>query len=335
MIRYLITALVLAGCAEPCPFDSDRSIDLAEHLCGWTDHQDNPLIEPPTGQFLIGDPTVVAPSRAPDGKWHLFANSLFGIHHHVSDDGAKWERKGAPLFGAMAFRAFVFKEGQTFHLFFEKIVAGASSLMVSTSADLYSWATPTEVLKPALAWEKEGTATVSNPFVIKRDGQYWLYYSAGGVWLAAAGVFEPKYIGLARAKKLTGPYTREAAPLIRPDAKDPLRNKGAGSIKLLDRPLGGRLVALSNGIYTDADGKGRSAIMVLQSDDGLNWQKVCPGAGAVISPASSGWKRALVYGFDTEFVGDQLWAWYNARDGWAPATERIGLSMCDLGCGGP
>ena len=336
-ITTLILALTLAaaGCAQPCPFDDDPALDLSETLCSWEDHADNPLVEPPTGQFLIGDPTVVPPARAPDGRWHMFANSLFGVHHLTSSDGTKWTRTGAALFGAMAFRAFVIKEGATFYLFFEKIVAGESSIKVSTSDDLYIWSVGVEVLKPDLPWEKEGTATVSNPYVFKKDGDFWLYHSAGGVWLADAGVFEPKYIGLAQAKKITGPYVKEGKPLISPDKADPLRNLGAGSIKLMDHKMGGRYVALSNGIYADAKGKTRSAIMVLQSEDARAWKKVCPGSGAVISPTDSGWKAALVYGFDTEVVGDELRAYYNARDGWAPAVERIGLSTCDLGCEAP
>ncbi len=56
---------------------------LAERLCqGWADHPDSPLIEAPGAQFLIGDPTVLLPEESPDGLWHLFANSLDGIHHH-------------------------------------------------------------------------------------------------------------------------------------------------------------------------------------------------------------------------------------------------------------
>ena len=339
MIRAGLLILILSaglwGCARPCPFDDDPAMDLAETLCSWEDHPDNPLVEPPTGQFLIGDPTVIPPTRSPDRRWHMFANSLFGIYHHISDDGVKWQRAGAALFGAMAFRAFVIKEGATFYMFFEKIVAGESSIIMSTSDDLYIWAAGVEVLKPDLAWEKEGTATVSNPYVFNKDGEFWLYHSAGGVWLADAGVFEPKYIGLARAKKITGPYVKTGKPLISPDKSDPLRNLGAGSIKLLDHKMGGRFVALSNGIYADSKGKTRSAIMVLQSEDARAWEKVCPGSGAVISPTDSGWKAALVYGFDTEVEGEQLRAYYNARDGWAPAVERIGLSTCDLGCEAP
>jgi len=332
----LLTAALLAlGCAEPCPFDDDPDLDLAETLCAWEDHPDNPLLEPPSGEHLIGDPTVVPPARSPDGKWHLFANTLFGIHHHTSSDGVKWTRTGKALFGVMAFRAFIIKEGGTYYMFFEKIVGGSSSIKVADSKDLFSWSNPVEVLKPDLAWEKEGTATVSNPYVFKKDGEFWLYHSAGGTWLADAGVFEPKYIGLARAKKITGPYVKEGKPLISPDKKDPLRNLGAGSIKLLDHKMGGRYVALSNGIYADAQKKTRSAIMVLQSDDARVWTKVCPGSGAVISPTDSGWKAALVYAFDTEVVGTRLRAYYNARDGWAPATERIGMSSCNLGCEAP
>lgn len=303
--------------------------DLSELLCSWTDHPQNPLIEPPPDETLIADPTVALPSEAPDGRWHLFANSVLGIHHHVSDDGIVWERLTPPLFGPGAFRPYLYMEGGTYFLFFEQFFGLQSSkILASTSTDLNVWSEPVTVLIPELPWEMESQSTVGNPFLVARDGGYWLYYSASGVKQPDTMFAEPKYIGVARGESPLGPFTKEPEPIIAPSPDDPYRNQNSGSLKLLDERPKGEWVALNNGIYTDSEGKSRSAIRVLRSADGLSWTDVCPGP--IIMPEGDGWKSAFVYAFDTVRVGGTLRLYYNARDGWAVGTERIGLATAEV-----
>ena len=106
------------------------------------------------------------------------------------------------------------------------------------------------------------------------------------------------------------------------------RNLGAGSLKLLDDELDGQRIALENGIHLDAEGHSRSAIAVLASPDGLQWHEVCPGP--VIVPGGDGWKKALVYAFDTARDGNRVRLYFNARDGWQGGVERIGLAELEL-----
>ncbi|MFZ5631056.1 MAG: hypothetical protein ACOY5B_18115 [Spirochaetota bacterium] len=47
----------------------------------WRPLSDQPLIEPPGFSPIIADPTFVPPDASPHGLWHLFAHSVFGIHH--------------------------------------------------------------------------------------------------------------------------------------------------------------------------------------------------------------------------------------------------------------
>lgn len=317
--------------ALSCWYAEDSKADLASLLCSWKLHPSNPLIQPPSGEWLIGDPSVVSPQEAPDGRWHLFANSLLGIHHHTSADGISWKRHTPSLFGTGAFRAFLIREGAAYYLFFEKFVGFSdSTIQVSTSKDLERWSTPLVVLKPELSWEKELTRTVGNPYVMKREGNYWLYYSASSVRLDDAGFNEPRHIGLARATTITGPYVKEPQPIISPSKDEPLRNHGAGSIKLLTERVGGRWIALNNGIYLDPAGKSRSAIMVLSSEDGVKWSKVC--SEAILAPTDKGWMSSFVYAFDTVRVGDDIRVYFNAREGWKKGTERIGMAALTLPC---
>lgn len=310
--------------------DTAHAADPLAGLCEWTDHADNPLIEPPDNEFLIGDPSVIPPWESPDDTWHLFANSLLGIHHYVSGDGLDWERIPPALFDFGAFRPHVHREGGDYWLLFEQYSGiDTSELRISHSQDLFAWSEPDTLLVPELDWEKDSQARVGNPYLLRRDdGEYWLYYTAGGVPQEDTGFAEPRHIGVATADDLAGPWTHGAEPILSPSDDDPWRNQGAGSMKLLREQLGGRWIAFNNGLYVDEQGSSRSAILVLWSDDGLVWEKVCPEP--VVRPEADTWKHSFVYAFDSVRVGDTLRLYYNARDGWEEGTERIGLATAEV-----
>jgi hypothetical protein len=333
-------ALGCAGSKEPVPdagagcWFEKTGLDLGAVLCKWEDHPDNPLIEPEPGENLIGDPTVVVPEKSPDGRWHLFANGLLGIYHHVSSDGIAWQRLSKPLFSVGAFRPYVFPEKGVYHLLYEQFSnMNHSEMRHSTSTDLKTWSDPQTLLKPELQWETDPGWTTGNPFLTVFNGKYRLYYSANVVLLPDTNFYEPLHVGVAESSSIAGPYEKRPVPIISPDADDPLRNMGAGSIKMLGEKVGGRFIAFNNGIYRDGDGRTRSAIMVLSSPDGISWEKVCPSA--IIPPGGDGWKKAFVYAFDGVRAGDEIRLYYNARDGWIPGVERIGMAGMRLSCSGP
>lgn len=303
-------------------------------LCQWTDFPGDPVLAP-QGEPIVGDPTLLTPEESPDGRWHLFAWTFAAIVHYASPDGVAWSEIDRP-FKIGSVRPYVYKEGGVYHLFFEKFTQVAapqsSHIQVSDSADLVTWSDPVTILEPSLDWERETQTTVGNPFVVARDGQYWLYYSAAGVLLPDTGFTEPRYVGLARASDLRGPYTKEPRPIISPDAQVAWRNLGSGSMKLLDDKYGGRWVALENGIYRDTAGATHSAIQVLESDDGVAWREACPSPP--LGPTGAGWKKAFVYAPDTTRRKGDLRVYYNARDGWADGVERIGFSSVKLPCDG-
>jgi beta-xylosidase len=316
MCRAPIPVLLLLAACEGSPEPS---------LCVWTDHEHNPIIEPPGNEFLVGDPAVVLPAESPDGRWHLFANSLLGIHRWTSDDGVDWGLTEEQVIGAGAWRPFVLLDGGTYHLYYERFFdLTRSEIRARTSPDLATWSEPLTILQAELDWEQETNDTIGNPYVTEREGEYWLYYSATGSYLEDTGFYEPRYVGLARASDPLGPYTREPEPLLGPDPADPWRNHGAGSFKLFDETVDGRLVAFNNGIYV-ADGTSGSAIRVLESDDGLQWETVCDGE-PILAPTGQGWKAAFVYAFDSVRWEDDIRLYYNARDGWEVGTERIGMA---------
>ena len=73
-------------------------------------------MRPPRTSPIIADPTFLPPAETPDGRWHLFAHSIWGVHHFVSDDGVGWAPEGVAVRHAM--RAFLHRDGGTYHLFY-------------------------------------------------------------------------------------------------------------------------------------------------------------------------------------------------------------------------
>ena len=290
--------------------------------CVWKEHPDNPLISAPGREWIIADPSALMPADSPDGKFHLFAHSLRGIHHFISDDAARWQRIEGPLFPGL--RPFIFKENG-YHLFYERFVRPWQTVVaVRSSQDLRTWSEPKTLLAPTFPWEGRLLRFNGNPCLVKLDGRYRLYYSASWSWLKDCYFPEPRYIGAAESTDLFGPYEKRPIPIISPSADVPWRNLGAGSIKVLPPANGLPWLALSNGIYVDAQGRSRSDIRLLESDDGLAWREALDHA--VVSP-EPGWKKALVYAISITFHEDRALLYFNARDGWFRGSERIGLAI--------
>lgn len=319
LVACALGLLIGGGCVVAAPVEPPAT------ACDWELHADNPLIEPPGEESLLGDPAVIHPDDSPDGLWHLFANSMLGIHRYVSGDGLSWELAEQYVVGVGGWRANVYLEAGSFHLLYEMFSdISHSEIQRITSQDLFTWSEPVTVITPTEAWELENQETVGNPYLTHLDGQYWLYYSAAGRELPDTGFPEPLHVGLARADSLGGPWVKESEPILAPTADDPWRNHGAGSLKLLDeRSEDGRHLALNNGIF-NTDGETGSAIRLLTSDDGLSWELACPEP--LIAPTGSGWTAAFIYGFDTVRHDGELRLYFNARDGWEEGTERIGLA---------
>lgn len=290
----------------------------------WVDHDGNPLIDPPGPEFLIADPTFAAPPDTPDGRWHLFAHGILrGIHHFVSEDGAAWRHVGRAAWGM---RPFLWRGDGRWYLYFERISSPwRSSIRLATSTDLMRWSRPLRVLAPSLPWEGRIARTNGNPCLVRWNGRYRLYFSAGLAWLRDCGFPEPRHVGFAEADRPEGPFVKHPDPVLSPDPTVPHRNLGAGAIKVIAAP-GGGLWGFSNGIYTDREGRSRSDIRLMTSPDGIAWAYASDRP--LVTFEGDGWKRALVYALDVRRVGDRWVMFYNARDGWRRGRERIGRADC-------
>jgi hypothetical protein len=313
----------LAGCAPDDPGPGGIDWCAAEPFAG------NPVLESPVTEPFLADPSVVGPDESPDGRFHLFANGLTGIHEFVSDDGLAWEVVRTGLFGVGAVRPYLLLADGTWHLYYEWFPGGlaTSELRVVTSPDLADWSEPATILTAELPFEVEADRrTVSNPSVERGpDGRWWLYYSASQVFLPVTSyIWEPRYVSVAFADAPTGPFEKHGAPLFGPDPDLPYRNLGAGSLKRVTGTPGDALWALTNGIFDDGGTTG-SSIRAVRSDDGLTWEEACDAP--ILSPDGDGWDTAFVYAFDTRVSAGGARIWYNARDGWGDGVERIGTAL--------
>jgi len=111
----------------------------------------------------------------------------------------------------------------------------------------------------------------------------------------------------------------------------PYRNFGAGAIKVYR--WDGIYIGFNNGIYIDHEGRSRSAICLMASEDGVKWEDAPFNP---IIPPTDGWKRAFVYQLDAKFIEEKdgtrkIMLYYNARDDWKGGVERIGCSVLEEG----
>lgn len=273
-----------------------------------------PVIEPPFLSPIIADPTFLPPDESPDKKWHLFAHSIFGLHHYLSDDGVNWDK--GRLIKRFAIRPFVYKEGDFYYLFFEQIkfiiprtTIQFSEIQVMKSTDLVNWSKPKTVLRPNKDWH--GT-TVSNFCILKLGKKYLLYYGANLRYIWECLYPEPKFRAIAESKEIDGNFT----DLIE------IGNQVYQPFRVFKDKNG--FYGFEAEWYKDERKRDRSRIWFFKSDDGMNWKK---SEKPLIESGGQWWKRSFVYVCDGKRVGNKMYIYFNARDGWAFAKERIILKI--------
>ena len=289
----------------------------------WRTTREAAVLEPPWGSPLIADPTFLLPHDTPDGRWHLFAHSTWGVHHYTSEDGVAWSWPRLAVRHAM--RAFVHRAGDVYHLFYERYPAFRLPLTIvpgmrwrswiehRSSPDLAHWSSATVVLRPTLGWHRVlGLgAAVGNPTVLPTVEGHALYYSASLVRVRDCGFNEPLHVGVAYAETIGGPYRPRPEPVLSPRSDDPRCNLGAGALRVLR--LADGFVGLQNGIAVDTRSQhSRSAISVLRSDDGLDWRYAHDEP--IVVP-TTGWRARFVYACDVRRDPRGRWyLYFNGRD---------------------
>ncbi|MCQ2409769.1 MAG: hypothetical protein MJ068_04425 [Clostridia bacterium] len=206
----------------------------------------DPVLRPFDGSFVVADPTLLTPDETPDGLWHIFFHTNFGVYHFVSRDGISFEKKAKLVKAAMRPNINVI-DGE-YCLFYEKtrpvffnlmnlmhLAKWKSHIEIIKSRDLVNWTEPVTVIDYTEDYQKtpEGGHSISNPYLIKTDdGRYRIYYSCGLTFIKDCGFSEPTYISYAESEKYDTCYTSAKEPIIKPDVHDKYFNLCTGCIKV-------------------------------------------------------------------------------------------------------
>lgn len=298
-------------------------------------YEKNPIIKKFGFGSIVADPSVLTPENSHDSKWHLFCHTFTGVFHFSSDDGINFIKEGKVISRAM--RPDINYIDGVYYLYYERvqpmIVRGPaairlckwfSEIYLIKSMDLKNWSKPKIVIKYDKGYHKcdEGVS-ISNPFLIKVDDKYRLYYSCGLSYLDDCKFCEPTYISYAESDTPDGKFVSIDVPVMSPNADDALNNKGCGCIKVYKVKDG--YIALQNGISMTQDSISKSEIRLLNSVDGKNFTFV----KTVVSPTGYGWMAQFVYACALSLYKGKFYIHFNGRDTAHPlkGREHIGLSI--------
>lgn len=302
-------------------------------------YENNPIIHNPMYSPVIADPSVLTPEISHDGKWHLFCHTFLGVHHYESADGISFKSCGRVVPRAM--RPDINLIDGKYYLFYERtktLIGNAlsflgakwkSEIYCTESTDLKTWSKPHLVIGHTRPFEvDEKGQSISNPFLIKNDDTYCLYYSCGQTFIKDCNFCEPTHISFAESKQPSGGYISRTQPIISPDKNNEYLNLCSGCIKVYR--LKDCYIGLQNGIY-QKNGKSHSAIMLLKSSDGENFEFV----KHFLMPQKCGdsnWMAQYVYACCLTYYGGKLRLYFNARNvaNNIQGRESIGLYEADL-----
>lgn len=308
----------------------------------WFPFSDEPVIKGLWYVPRLSAPVFLFPEDSPDGKWHLFAHSWLGINHYVSDSGIMWEPSG--LIQVRGKHPFLFKEKGLFYLVYERhgrripfverrarklrlpYVSG-SHIEIRSSTDLFLWSEPRIIFEAkdvdsSADYLKKGS--IGHPQLLAVDGGYRLYVGSSKV---GRNPSSSRYLVSAFSQNIEGPFKGESQkPLIESVGNDAYRNLATGRVSIYK---GDNLfVALQNGRYWDEENlTERSAISLLKSEDGLNWEKW--NDNPILVPAERGWASKHIVSCDIHYKEDEAcWYCYYTATGdpqYGLVRESIGL----------
>ncbi|MFA6866975.1 MAG: glycosyl hydrolase family 43 [Clostridia bacterium] len=297
-------------------------------------YEGNPIIKHFGLSSVAADPSVLAPKNSHDNKWHLFCHTWIGVYQLQSDDGINWGKPTMVVSRAM--RPNIKYIDGLYYLYYERTdrllkkgltLLGAkwfSEICLTTSQDLISWTKPKKIIANNKDYHRSklGVA-ISNPFLININGKNRLYYSSGLTYIEDCHFCEPTYISYAESDNLTGGFVSASEPIIKPDKDSKYLNLCSGCIKIYK--LKDCYIGLQNGIYKGEDNKSHSAIILLKSNDGLEFTYV----KNFLSPQKCGdnnWMAQYVYACDLVRNEDKFYLYFNARNvNNISGSENIGV----------
>ena len=146
--------------------------------------------------------------------------------------------------------------------------------------------------------------------MLKVNEKFRLYYSCGQTFIKDCGFCEPTHISFAESDNVNKDYISIEKPIISPDENSKYLNLCSGCLKVYK--LKDCYIGLQNGLFQE-NGKSHSAIMLLKSDDGINFQFVKP----FLVPQKCGdsnWMAQYVYACCLTKYENKFRLYFNARN---------------------
>lgn len=297
----------------------------------------NPVLKYSLPSLVVADPSILTPDSSPDKKWHLFAHTFFGVYHYVSSDGISFFK--VRRIAERAMRPDINVIDGEYYLYFERTrspilnalntvgVKWKSEIYMCKSRDLISWTEPERVIAHTRDYEACNTGiAISNPFLIKKDGKYRMYYSCGQTFIKDCGFSEPTHISFAESDFPHKGFVSRETPIISPDKSSKYLNLCSGCIKVYK--LKDCYIGLQNGLFSE-NGRSHSAIMLLKSDDGESFEFVKP---LIVPEEKYPWMAQFVYACCMTYYGGKLRIYFNARNAAdvIRGRESIGFIEADI-----
>ena len=302
-------------------------------------YRDEPLIKS-FDSFVVADPSLLTPDKSHDKKWHMFFHTNLGVYHFESEDGVDFKKVAKIVSHAM--RPNINCADGKYYLFYEKtrnLLASAlnivglakwkSEIYAMQSDDLVHWGKPYPVIKHTKAFEAAGKGwSLSNPYLLKTENGYRMYYSCGLTFIKDCGFCEPTYINYAESKTIDSGYEVSASPIIEPDTENPYLNLCSGCLKVYKMADG--YLGIQNGIYEEGT-KSHSAIIMLTSRDGLKFDF----AKVLVEPGmyeGADWMKQFVYASHLVRYKNEARLYFNGRDisDMLRGRECIGMVKAEL-----
>ncbi len=294
----------------------------------WYSFNDEPILT--HGAFRLCDPAYLLPEESPDGLWHMFAHTWIGVEHLTSTSGLEWKREH--LIVARGHSPFIFKEGNTYYLFYEihnrtsyfrknDNSVSSSRIMVTSTTDFLLWSEPKTVLdsmKITRAQYRDGEVRISRPQIIETGGIYRLYFGSGETRIYDTGQKATARLMYAESDYLDQGYRVNPEPLLDIDGDDRYRNLATGSVHILQCSDGVAAFECAY-CYDTEKKKSTTNILLLTSKDGINFtfNKV------IQKTPEEGWASRYITALDVRYKeSEESWYCYYSANGY---RKKMGI----------
>lgn len=287
----------------------------------WYSYSDEPITYKDRSTPRLCDPSFLLPEDSPDGLWHLFAHTWIGIEHFTSTSGLDWKREHRLFLRSHS--PFVFKEGNTYYLLYEKRdslpfskdkdKSENSRIMITSSTDLALWSAPKVLLdsdRILKAVFRGGVRRISRPNLIRWGNKYRLYFGAGETRIYDTRQKATPYLMYGEADYIDGPYEINEEPIFQIESDGIRRNLAVGSFRII--PCSDGIAALECEYSYDRDrDRSTTSLVLLSSSDGIHFSN----EKTIERTPEKGWANRYISSVDIHYKEseDTWYCYYSAN----------------------